>query len=75
MRWWSKAGGREMAKKVVDRREWTKEDFRILKTLARQGVRAALIASKLKRTEGATRQQAFKHGVSLRGVRKTRGTR
>ena len=54
-----------MAKKVVVRREWTKEDFRILKRLARERVKAAFIASKLKRTEGATRQQAFKRGVSL----------
>ena len=64
-----------MAKKTTELRPWTKEDFRILKTLAREGAKASFIARKLKRTEGATRQQAFKHGVSLRGVRKTRGTR
>ena len=58
-----------MAKKTTELRPWTKEDFRILKTLAREGVKAALIASKLKRTEGATRQQAFKHGVKLGRVK------
>jgi hypothetical protein len=54
-----------VAKKVAQRREWTKEDVRMLKTLAREGTKTAAIARKLKRTEGATRQQAFKLGVSL----------
>ena len=55
------------AKKVVKRREWTKEDVRMLKVLAREGTKSEVIARKLKRTLGATRQQAFKQGVSLGG--------
>jgi hypothetical protein len=55
------------AKKVVKRREWTKEDVRMLKALAREGTKSEVIARKLKRTPGATRQQAFKLGVSLGG--------
>jgi hypothetical protein len=55
-----------MAKKVK-RREWTKEDLKMLKTLARAGTKTTVIARKLKRTPGATRQQAFKQGVSLGG--------
>ena len=47
------------------RREWTKQDVRELKTLARQKTPAAKIAKSLKRTVGATRQHAFKLGVSL----------
>jgi hypothetical protein len=53
-----------MAKKSK-RREWTKEDVRILKNLARQKTPAAKIARTLKRTEGATRQRASSLGVSL----------
>jgi len=58
--------GERMAKKVK-RREWTKEDLKMLKTLARAGTKTTEIARKLKRTPGATRQQAFKQGVSLGG--------
>ena len=47
------------------KREWTKEDVRTLKTLAREKIKTTAIARKLKRTEGATRQQAHKLGVSL----------
>jgi len=39
----------------------------MLKTLARAGTKTTEIARKLKRTPGATRQQAFKQGVSLGG--------
>jgi hypothetical protein len=53
-----------MAKKSK-RRAWTKEDVRILKTLARQKTPAPKIARTLKRTEGATRQRASSLGVSL----------
>jgi hypothetical protein len=42
---------------------------RTLKTLAREKVKTSVIARKLKRTLGATRQQAFKRGVSLGGGR------
>ena len=53
-----------MAKKAK-RREWTKDDVRELKTLARQKTPAAKIAKSLKRTPGATQQKAFSLGVSL----------
>jgi len=47
------------------RRSWTSSDVRTLKTLARKKTQASSIASKLKRTEGATRQKAFSLGLSL----------
>jgi hypothetical protein len=53
-----------MAKKSM-RREWTKEDVREVKTLARQRTPVAKIAKSLKRTPGATQQKAFTLGVSL----------
>ena len=53
-----------MAKRAM-KREWTKDDVRELKTLAKQKKPAGKIAKSLKRTEGATRQKAFKLGVSL----------
>jgi hypothetical protein len=53
-----------MAKKST-RREWSKEDVRELKTLARQKTPVAKIAKSLKRTPGATQQKAFMLGVSL----------
>ena len=53
-----------MAKKST-RREWTKEDVRKLKTLARQKTPVAKIAKSLKRTPGATQQKAFTLGLSL----------
>src|SRR3954452_24710581 len=53
-----------MAKKSM-RREWTKEDVRELKTLARQKTPVAKIAKSLKRTPGATQQKAFTLGLSL----------
>ena len=51
--------------KKSKRREWTAEDVRELKSLARQKTPAAQIARKLKRTEGATRQKALTLSVSL----------
>ena len=56
-----------MAKKTAKRREWTKEDVQMLKALAREGTKTTVIARKLKRTEGATRQKAMALGVSLGG--------
>jgi hypothetical protein len=53
-----------MAKKSK-RREWTKDDVRVLKSSARQKTPAAKIAKSLNRTVGATRQKAFTLGVSL----------
>ena len=52
-----------MARKTVTRRAWTKEDIRMLKTLTKEGVKRSVIARKLKRTEGATRQKAYSLSV------------
>ena len=60
-----------MARKAV-KRAWTKDDVRELRTLARAKEKASVIARKLKRTEGATRQKAFQLGVSLRSLKKKR---
>jgi hypothetical protein len=54
-----------MVVKKSKRREWTAQDVRELKSLARQKTPAAQIARKLKRTEGATRQKALTLNVSL----------
>jgi hypothetical protein len=62
----------EMAKKATKIRPWTKEDIRTLKTLAREKTKTTVIARKLKRSVGATYQQAFKHSVALGGGRKKR---
>ena len=53
-----------MAKKSM-RREWTKDNIRELKTLARQKMPVAKIAKSLKRTLRATQQKAYSIGVSL----------
>jgi hypothetical protein len=50
-------------------RPWTKDDVRTLKTLAREKTKTTVIARKLKRTEGATRQKAKGLGVTLGGGR------
>jgi hypothetical protein len=54
-----------MAKKRSKRLEWTKDDVRGLKTLAKQKMPVRKIARSLKRTEGATRQKASLLGISL----------
>src|SRR6202030_419300 len=54
-----------MAKKTLKLRTWTKDDVRMLKSLAREKTKTTVIARKLKRTVGATYQQAHKLGVSL----------
>lgn len=53
------------AKTVSKRREWTKDDIRQLKTLAKQKVGVVKIAKTLKRTPGATTVKAHILGVSL----------
>ena len=52
------------AKKPTARRPWSKEDFQLLKSMARKEP-LAKIADALKRTAGATRQKATNLGVSL----------
>jgi hypothetical protein len=54
-----------MVAKKLKRREWTAQEVRELKSLARQKTPAPKIARKLKRTEGATRQKALTLNVSL----------
>ena len=62
-----------MAGKTVKRREWTKEDVRVLKTLTKEGTKPSVIARKLKRSEDATRQKAYPLGGALRSpVKKSR---
>ncbi|GEC17597.1 hypothetical protein J2S34_002290 [Nitrobacter winogradskyi] len=52
-------------KKTIVRRDWTKDDVRKLKTLAKQKAGVAKIAKTLKRTPGATAAKACTIGVSL----------
>jgi len=61
-----------MARKAAKRREWTKEDVHMLKTLARDRVKTSVIARRLRRTIGATRNKAFLLGLSFGGSRKKR---
>ena len=58
--------GTEMAKKKkVVLRRWTKDDLRLLKSLARDKKGVAKIAKALKRSMAATRVMAAKRGISL----------
>jgi hypothetical protein len=52
-----------MARKTPTRREWTKEDVRVLKALTKEGAKRSVIAHKLKRTESSTRQKAYSLGL------------
>ena len=52
-------------KTATKRREWTKEDVRQLKSLAKQKAGVTKIAKTLKRTPGATTVKAHILGVSL----------
>jgi len=54
-----------MAKRKKKRRAWTSSELRVLKSMVRKKTRASQIAKKLRRTERATRQQAFRIGLSL----------
>jgi hypothetical protein len=56
-------------RKITARREWTKEDERMLKSLAREGTKTTAIARKLKRSLGATYQKARALRVRLGGGR------
>jgi hypothetical protein len=57
-----------MAKKAMKIRPWTKDDVRTLKSLAREKTKTTVIARKLKRSVGATRQKAMLLGVRLGAV-------
>jgi len=54
-----------MAKKTKNPRPWTKEDVRVLKTMAREKTKTSVIARELKRTIRATQQKASMLGVRL----------
>lgn len=60
--------GVTMAKKVkktITRREWTKDDVRQMKAMAKAKAGVSRIAKSLKRTPAATAAMASKIGVSL----------
>ena len=59
------------AKRAPARRPWSKEDIRLLKSMARKEP-AAKIAKALRRTEGATRQKAKTERISISMTRKKR---
>jgi hypothetical protein len=52
-------------KKKIVRRAWTKEDLKLMKSMAKSKAGVNKIAKKLKRTPGATTVMAAKHAVSL----------
>jgi hypothetical protein len=54
-----------MVEKTTKLRPWTKEDVRMLTTLAREKTKTIVIAYKLKRSESATYQKAAALGVPL----------
>jgi hypothetical protein len=54
-----------MARKTTKRQPWTQEDIRTLKTLARERKKTTAIARTLKRSVGATYQQASKLRITL----------
>ncbi len=57
-----------MAKKATKYRSWTKDDVQTLKAMVREKAKTSVIARKLKRTYGATRQKAGALGVKLAGA-------
>jgi hypothetical protein len=57
--------GAEMKKKKLVKRAWTKDDLRLLKSMAREKKGVNKIAKALKRTAAATRVMAAKRGISL----------
>jgi hypothetical protein len=58
-----------MARKIRRSRPWTKEEVRMLKTLAREKTKTTLIARKLKRSVAAVYLRASKLTVMLGGGR------
>jgi hypothetical protein len=62
-------GTTKTAKTTRKLRPWTKEDVRILKTLAREQTKTTVIARKLKRSVVATQHKASSLGVSVGGGR------
>jgi hypothetical protein len=52
-------------KKKMVRLAWSKDDLRLMKSMAKDKQGVARIAKKLKRTPGATSVMAAKHRISL----------
>jgi hypothetical protein len=65
---------RPIVKKRKPRLPWTKDDVQMLKTMAREKTKTTVVARKLKRTVGATRQKADTLGVKLAGSKRKRKT-
>jgi hypothetical protein len=63
------AGGTTMGEKITGGRPWTKEELRMLKTLAGQQTKTTVIARKLKRSVAAVYLRASKLAVMLGGGR------
>ena len=66
---WRLKQGADMAKKVTAGRPWTKEEVRMMKSLAREKTKTMVIARKLKRSVGAVQHKASVLGVMLGGGR------
>jgi hypothetical protein len=62
-----------MAKKITRSRPWTKEEVRMLKTLARDQTKTTMIGRKLERSVTAVYLRASKLAVMLGGGRGGRG--
>jgi hypothetical protein len=62
-----------MGKKITRGRPWTKEELRMMKTLAREKTKT-WIARKLKRSVDAMYRLGLKLGVMLGGSRARKGT-
>jgi hypothetical protein len=58
-----------MARKITRSRPWTKEEVRMLKSLAREKTKTTVIARKLKRSVVAVYLRASKLAVMLGGGR------
>jgi hypothetical protein len=61
-----------MAKKKRVVRPWSKEDVKVLRTLARARLSGPQVAKKLRRTRGAVAQKAMILGVRFRSVNRKR---
>lgn len=54
-----------MAKAAVKRKEYTKDDVKLLKAHSRARTPVAKLAKLMKRSEGSLRQKAIKLGIGL----------
>ena len=61
-----------MGKRITQSRPWTKEEVRMMRSLAREKTKTTVIARKLKRSVSAVYLRASKLAVMLGGGRKKR---